>query len=70
MPDLSERAERLIAEAAEFADVPTDEIRVARSPYRICPLGAHVDHQFGRVTGMAIDRSILLAFAPTDDGSI
>ena len=46
------------------------DVRVVRSPYRICPLGAHVDHQLGRVTGMAIDRSILLAFVPTDDASI
>ena len=24
------------------------------SPYRVCPLGAHVDHQHGQVTGFAI----------------
>jgi galactokinase len=33
-------------------------------------LGAHIDHQLGQVTGMTIDQSILLAFAPTDDGSV
>jgi len=69
-PDLAERAERLAAEAAEFAGVARADIRVARSPYRICPLGAHVDHQLGRVTGMALDRSVLLAFTPTDDGTV
>jgi galactokinase len=37
---------------------------------RISPLGAHIDHQLGRVTGMAVDRAILLAFAPTDDGRV
>ena len=68
--DLSERAVRVAGEAAEFAGVSIDAIRVVRSPYRICPLGAHVDHQLGRVTGMAIDRSILLAFTPTDDGTV
>ncbi len=26
------------------------------SPYRVCPLGAHVDHQHGLVTGFAIDK--------------
>lgn len=66
----SARTDRLVAEAAELAGVPADQVSVVRSPYRICPLGAHVDHQLGRVTGMAIDRSILLAFAPTDDGLI
>ena len=40
------------------------DIRVVRSPYRICPLGAHVDHQLGRVTGLPLDRGIALAFAP------
>jgi galactokinase/galacturonokinase len=37
------------------------------SPYRICPLGAHVDHQLGRVTGMALDQAIVLVFAPAPD---
>lgn len=46
------------------------EIRVVRAPLRISPLGAHIDHQLGRVTGMAVDRSILFAFAPTNDGSL
>jgi galactokinase len=41
-----------------------------RAPLRICPLGAHIDHQLGVVTGMTIDRSLLMAFVPTDDGSI
>jgi galactokinase len=45
-------------------------IRVLRVPLRISPLGAHIDHQLGRVTGMAVDRSILFAFAPTADGAI
>lgn len=69
-PTLAERAERLAAEAADFAGVPRAAIRLIRSPHRICPLGAHVDHQLGRVTGMAIDRSILLAFAPTADRTV
>jgi dTDP-4-amino-4,6-dideoxygalactose transaminase len=28
------------------------------SPYRVCPLGAHVDHQHGLVTGFAIDKGV------------
>jgi galacturonokinase len=43
--------------------VAADRVRVVRSPYRICPLGAHIDHQLGPVTAMAIDRSVLLAYA-------
>ena len=37
----------------------------SRSPYRVCPLGAHIDHQLGPVTAMAIDQSVLLAYAPS-----
>lgn len=32
------------------------------SPYRVCPLGAHVDHQRGLVTGFAIDKGVDLWF--------
>lgn len=50
--------------------VDPDSIRIVRAPLRICPLGAHIDHQLGLVTGMTIDHSILLAFAPTTDGTV
>lgn len=40
------------------------------TPYRVCPLGAHVDHQHGLVTGFAIDRGVSLNFDRTEDGSI
>lgn len=40
------------------------------SPYRVCPLGAHVDHQHGLVTGFAFDMGVDLWFSPTDDGSV
>lgn len=39
-------------------------VRVVFAPYRICPLGAHIDHQGGRVTGMALDQGVRLAYAP------
>ncbi len=44
-----------------------DDIRVVYAPLRISPLGAHVDHQDGLVTGMTLDRVILLAFVPRRD---
>lgn len=40
------------------------------SPYRVCPLGAHVDHQHGLVTGFAFDKGVDLWFSPTEDGSV
>ena len=40
------------------------------SPYRVCPLGAHVDHQHGLVTGFAFDKGVDLWFSPSDDDSV
>lgn len=40
------------------------------SPYRVCPIGAHSDHQLGKVTGFAIDKGIHIAFAPKRNGVI
>ncbi len=34
------------------------------SPLRACPLGAHVDHQGGEVTGLALDRSVVMVAHP------
>lgn len=39
------------------------------TPYRICPLGAHVDHQLGQVTGFAIDRGVKLEFDIDKNGN-
>ena len=40
------------------------------SPYRVCPIGAHVDHQHGLVTGFAFNMGVDLWFTPTDDGHV
>ncbi len=40
------------------------------SPYRVCPLGAHVDHQHGLVTGFAIDKGVDLWFDVCDDSHV
>ena len=37
-----------------------EDVRAVVSPLRICPLGAHVDHQGGVVTGVALDSSVNL----------
>ena len=66
----SERVERVKVQLQTRFGVAADDIRVVRAPLRICPLGAHIDHQLGVVTGMTIDQSLLLAFAPTADRSV
>ena len=40
------------------------------SPYRVCPLGAHVDHQHGLVTGFAIDKGVDLWFDVREDSHV
>lgn len=42
----------------------------AFTPYRICPIGAHIDHQLGKVTGLAISKGIKVAFGPKENGVI
>ncbi|WVZ24445.1 hypothetical protein V8G54_002989 [Vigna mungo] len=59
--ELNEIRERV----SKMANVNTAEVRVVVSPYRICPLGAHIDHQGGTVLAMTINKGILLGFAPS-----
>ena len=40
------------------------------SPYRVCPIGAHVDHQHGLVTGFAIDKGVDLWFNVREDSQV
>ena len=40
------------------------------SPYRVCPLGAHVDHQHGLVTGFAINKGVDLWFNIREDAKV
>ena len=39
-------------------------------PYRICPIGAHVDHNLGKITGLAIDKGIHIAYAAKQNGVV
>lgn len=47
-----------------------EPMTVAFTPYRICPLGAHSDHQLGKITGFAIDKGIHIAYGPKQNGII
>jgi galactokinase len=66
----AERLEILVTHLARNYRVAPEAIRAIRAPLRISPLGAHIDHQLGHVTGLTINRALLLAFAPADDGSV
>lgn len=43
---------------------------LAFTPYRVCPLGAHVDHNLGKITGFAINKGIHIAYGPKQNGVV
>lgn len=43
---------------------------MAFTPYRVCPIGAHSDHQLGKITGFAVDKGIHIAYGPKQNGII
>lgn len=61
----NESAARLREETERRYGVARSEVSVILAPYRICPLGAHIDHQLGLVTAMALDHGVFLAYAPS-----
>jgi len=62
---MSLRCEQLFAEQYK-----KDPSGVAFCPYRVCPIGAHSDHQHGLISGFAIDKGIHLAYAPKQNGVV
>jgi len=64
LPDLIQEKEKPVATLSREYNVPLHGIRVMASPYRISPLGAHIDHQGGPVLGMTINAYSLLAYVP------
>jgi len=43
---------------------------IAFCPYRVCPVGAHIDHQLGKITGFAIDKGIHIAYDAKQNGVV
>lgn len=48
-----------------FGRMPDD---IVFCPYRISPLGAHIDHQHGVINGFAIDKGIYIAYGVKQNG--
>ncbi|UCD76964.1 MAG: hypothetical protein JSW26_16220 [Desulfobacterales bacterium] len=69
-PDLAQAKQKLADFLWKEQEISPSDIRVIASPYRICPLGAHIDHQGGPVLGMTINAYTLMAFVPTNDGVV
>ncbi len=43
---------------------------IAFCPYRVCPIGAHSDHNLGKITGFAIDKGISIAYSAKQNGVV
>lgn len=69
-PAEADQIAQLLDRLRRMEGVDIAQARVVRAPLRISPLGAHIDHQLGIVTGATIDRAILLAFVPSPAGRI
>lgn len=55
---------------AQYPWAVKSEIHTAYAPYRVCPLGAHIDHQYGIVTGFTLDKGVTLRFLIAPDGAV
>jgi galactokinase/galacturonokinase len=64
--DLDQIIQRTAQHFQESAGRSFETIRHVIAPYRICPLGAHIDHQGGPVLGRTINAYSVLAFSPLD----
>lgn len=60
----------MLCEERFFNIYSRDAEGVAFCPYRVCPIGAHSDHNFGKITGLAIDKGIHIAYAPKQNGVV
>ena len=47
-----------------------DREGMAFCPYRICPIGAHSDHNLGKITGLALDKGVHIAYSPKKNGVV
>ncbi len=69
-PNLVDEKEKLVDALVRREGLLSRDVGTIASPYRIAPLGAHIDHQGGPVLGMTINAYTIMAYVPTDDGTI
>jgi galactokinase/galacturonokinase len=69
-PDLEQQKKTLVDTFSCAQGIAPEEVSTIASPYRICPLGAHIDHQGGPVLGMTINACTLMAFRRADGDQV
>ena len=55
--------------AARYGRSP-DEVTLVHAPYRVCPLGAHIDHQLGPVSAFATAHGVTIAWVVNDEPEV
>ena len=61
---------QMLCEKRYFEIYGREADAVAFCPYRISPLGAHIDHQNGKINGLAIDKGIHIAYSAKYNGVV
>ncbi len=69
-PSADEQVAAATAVLLDTFPVDSADIRQVFMPYRICPLGAHIDHQGGHVLGRTINTGTALVYVPLDKAEI
>lgn len=54
----------------KFREIYGREPETAFAPYRIAPLGAHIDHQFGCIHGLALNYGVHMAYGVKQNGIV
>ena len=54
----------------KFVEIYGREPLTSFCPYRVCPLGAHIDHQDGPILGFALDYGVHMAYGAKQNGII
>lgn len=60
----------MLCEEKFFEIYKQEPVGIAFCPYRICPIGAHSDHNLGKITGLAINKGIHIVYKPKNNGVI
>jgi galactokinase/galacturonokinase len=69
-PSLNAQIESVAESFPKYYPVSGKPLRYVIAPYRICPIGAHVDHQGGFVLGRTINAYTVLAYVADDRGEV
>ena len=48
-----------------YQDVPKEEIKFSFCPYNVIPVGAHLDHQMGKISTFSIDCGVNIIYFPS-----